>query len=278
MAADYKEYSFVVKPHYPGVEILIAELAELGFDSFSETEDGLLAYIPSTKDEDRLLNGLPLLASPDFELSYRVKEIPDQNWNEQWEQNFQPIEVDGKCRIRAPFHTHEEVEFDIVIQPKMAFGTGHHATTHLMLSYLLKEPLVGKKILDMGCGTGVLAILASLKGAGPIDAIDIDPWSYQNALENIALNQVERITVYEGDSRLLANRHYDCIVANINRNILLADMERYAQALNQGGILFLSGFYREDLKLIQQELTKNGLVFKEAQEREKWVAVKAIKE
>src|SRR5690625_1013975 len=188
MKSSYTEYKFTVKPKNPATEILIAELAEIGFDTFEETDYGVLAYIPTNQDNDDILKEVNILESIVFDISFEKKIIEQKNWNEQWEKDFKPIEVGDKCRIRASFHPKKEVKFDIVINPKMSFGTGHHATTYLMLEYILEEDLTHKQILDMGCGTGVLAILASLKNAQHIDAIDIDSWSDQNALENAELN------------------------------------------------------------------------------------------
>jgi len=234
MADSYKEYTFTVSPPYPGIEILIAELAELGFESFDESENGLKAYIQENIDSEKAVKALDILQSAEFEIDYSTKTIQQENWNARWESEFKPIEVGTKCRIRAPFHPEKKVDYEIVISPKMAFGTGHHATTYLMLRFILREEMQDKQVLDMGCGTGVLAILASMKKAAHIDAIDIDPWSYENTLENARLNRINNIAVFEGDSSLLGKKKYDFILANINRNVLLKDMETYSGCLIKG--------------------------------------------
>ena len=188
MAVPYTEFQFTIKPLEPTRDILIAELGELGFESFEETSEGLNAYIPSSGAKQLKIDELWLLQNDEFSISYSRLDIEPVNWNEEWEKNFQPIEVDGKCTVRAPFHPRPDTEFDIVIEPKMSFGTGHHETTHLMIKHLLKLDPSGKKTLDMGCGTGILAILAAMKGAGPIEAIDIDPWCVENTQENCERN------------------------------------------------------------------------------------------
>ena len=199
------------------------------------------------------------------------------NWNEEWEKNFEPIDVDRKCHVRAPFHEKTNAEYDIVIEPKMSFGTGHHETTHMMIQHILETDFNGKKTLDMGCGTAILAILAEMKGAEPIDAIDIDNWCYLNSIENAERNNCKHISVYEGDASLLAGKNYDIIIANINRNILLNDMEHYVNCLNANGTLFLSGFYTEDIPVITESCTKNGLSYVKQFERNNWVALKFVK-
>tara|TARA_R110002020_G_scaffold332766_1_gene548189 strand:+ start:2191 stop:3027 length:837 start_codon:yes stop_codon:yes gene_type:complete len=277
MAQPYTEYNFIIQPLIPGVEILIAELSEIGFESFEETEDGVKAYI-ITKDEDKAkVEALQLVNNSEFLITFSKTKIDPINWNEEWEKNFDPIEVDGKCTVRAPFHSKPDTFFDIVIEPKMSFGTGHHATTHLMIKHLLKLNVKGKKTLDMGCGTGVLAILASMRGADPVDAIDIDHWCYINSLENIDRNKTTNINVYEGDVKLLDDNHYDLIIANINRNILLEDIPTYASCLNQEGVLLLSGFYTEDIPTITSQCNTHGLNFIMNFEKNNWVACKFVK-
>ena len=277
MAEAYSEYEFKVTPVNPGAEILIAELSQLDFESFDETEEGVKAYILSALDKEDLLNDIYLLSNPEFKISYAVKLIEPVNWNEEWEKNFEPIEVDGICSVRAPFHPKPDMEYDIVIEPKMSFGTGHHETTHLMIKHLLKIDVAGLKTLDMGCGTGILAILAALKGAKPIDAIDIDPWCYENTVENVSRNQVDLIKTYEGDSSLLKGKQYDLIIANINRNILIADIPTYAGCLNHDGILLLSGFYTQDIPVITNVCNQHGLNFIMNFEKNNWVACKFVK-
>ena len=217
-----------------------------------------------------------MLDSPDFTISHTIEEIEQVNWNEEWEKNFEPIDVNGKCHVRAPFHPKTYAEFDIVIEPKMSFGTGHHETTHMMIQHLLETNVSNLKTLDMGCGTAILAILAEMKGAKPIDAVDFDNWCYLNSIENVERNNCKHITVIEGDASVLINKKYDIIIANINRNILLNDMAVYASCLNKKGLLFLSGFYKEDIPLIQQACEKHMLKFEEKLKRNNWVSLKFL--
>lgn len=274
MGGNYFEFQFTIQPVQPASEILIAELGYLGFESFVENDDGITAYIPVEEYEDDLLANVHILQSEEFEINYTINEIERLNWNEEWEKNFNPILVEDKCSVRAPFHPKTDVEFDIVIEPKMSFGTGHHATTHMMIQHILKNEWKDKAVLDMGCGTGVLAILAALKGAYPVDAIDIDNWCYLNTLENITRNDCEHINVEEGGAELLEGNEYDMILANINRNILLRDLPVYEKCLKSNGNLFLSGFYKKDLPVMEKACKEMGLFYVEHFEREDWVAVK----
>ncbi|MBW2961052.1 50S ribosomal protein L11 methyltransferase [Mesonia aestuariivivens] len=277
MTPSYKGFYFTVEPVQPATEILIAELGELGFESFVETETGLQAFIQIEDYQEGLLKDIHVLNSNEFQISYTSEDIEQVNWNEEWEKNFSPILVDDLCQVRAPFHPKLETKFDIVIEPKMSFGTGHHATTHMMIQHILKEDWQNQKVLDMGCGTGVLAILAEMKGAKPLDAIDIDNWCYLNTMENIERNNSKEITAYEGDASLLENKKYDAIIANINRNILLNDMATYVNCLNPNGKLFLSGFYQEDLAIIKESCDKLGLTYESHLLRDNWVAAKFVK-
>lgn len=273
----YIEYNFNVHPKEPGTEILIAELGYLGFESFVEHDKGVLAYIQKPEHQPNLMDEVMILDNEMFEISYTTKEIEQVNWNEEWEKNFNPIVVDGLCTVRAPFHTTEATKYDIVIEPKMSFGTGHHETTHMMIQHLLELDCKNKKTLDMGCGTGILAILAAMKDANPIDAIDIDNWCYINTVENAQRNNCSHIKAYEGDASLLEGKSYDLIIANINRNILLKDIATYATCLSKNGTLLLSGFYAEDMKIITEECKTNRLEFVKNLERNNWVAVKYTK-
>lgn len=276
MSNLYLGYHFKVEPKELGTEILIAELGEKPFESFIETEDGFSAYIQKDVWTDNVLEDIYLLNSPEFTISYTIEEIEQVNWNEEWEKNFEPIDVDGKCHVRAPFHPKTSAEFDIVIEPKMSFGTGHHETTHMMIQHLLDMEVAGMKTLDMGCGTAILAILAEMKGAEPIDAIDIDNWCYLNSIENAERNNCHKISVYEGDAELLKGKKYDLIIANINRNILLNDMQQYVDCLNKDGVLLLSGFYNEDIPFIDASCTEKGLTFVKKLERNNWVSLKYV--
>jgi ribosomal protein L11 methyltransferase len=275
---NYIEFNFKVTPLQPASDILLAELGELGFDSFVETEDGLQAYILEEYYKEDLLKYVFVLNNPEFEITYNTKTIEQVNWNAEWEKNFTPIVVSDNCRVRAPFHDKGNEEYDIIIEPKMSFGTGHHATTHMMIQHILKDDFIGKKVLDMGCGTAVLAILAEMRGAEPLDAIDIDEWCYLNSIENAERNNCTKITVEQGDASLLSNRKYDIIIANINRNILLNDMKTYAKCLSKDGIIYLSGFYEEDLDLIKSECTNQGLTYVNHYIKDQWVAAKFIKD
>jgi ribosomal protein L11 methyltransferase len=273
---EYIGYHFTVTPKEPGAEILMAELESTPFESFEETETGLSAYIQKQLWTEDVLKNIQILHSEEFEISYVVEEIEQVNWNEEWEKNFEPIEVDDTCRVRAPFHEYREVKYDIVIEPKMSFGTGHHETTFMVIQHLLETNVEGKKTLDMGCGTAILAILAEMKGAQPIDAIDIDNWCYQNSIENADRNNCHHISVYEGDASLLADKKYDVIIANINRNILLNDMQYYVDCLNSNGTLLLSGFYEEDIPFIDASCTEKGLTFVKKHQKNNWVALKYV--
>lgn len=273
----YMSYTFKVSPKEPATEILIAELGEAGFESFVENEEGVEAFIQKTDWNTHVLDDIYVLKSVEFQISYEMQEIEQTNWNIEWEKNFNPIQVDGLVSIRAPFHENPNLKYDIVIEPKMSFGTGHHETTHMMIQHLLDLGVAGKKVLDMGCGTGILAIFAEMKGAKPIDAIDIDNWCYQNSLENVERNNCKHISVYEGDASLLKNKKYDVIIANINRNILLNDMNTYASCLDENGVILLSGFYKEDIPVIDAEVSKYGLKLDKQIERNNWVALKYVK-
>lgn len=269
----YIEYTFEVTPKEPATEILIAELGELGFESFVENDNGVIAYVQKEEWNSEVLDNVFVLNSEEFSIQYDFKEIEQTNWNEEWEKNFNPIQVDDLVSVRAPFHENPNLPYDIVIEPKMSFGTGHHETTHMMVQHLINLDVEGKKVLDMGCGTGILAIFAEMKGAQPIDAIDIDPWCYENSLENVERNNCKHISVYEGEASLLEGRNYDVIIANINRNILLNDMKTYTDCLNEEGVLLLSGFYSEDIPVIDNEVSKYGLTLKNTIKRNNWVAL-----
>lgn len=281
----YIAYHFTIEPgdssnseqtKQLGSEILLAELEDTAFESFEETDKGLSAYVQSELHSDDILSGVMILENPEFEILYEIEYIETVNWNEEWEKNFNPIEVGEECYIRAPFHESKNVKYEIVIEPKMSFGTGHHQTTSMMIQHLLETDLQEKKTLDMGCGTAILAILAEMKGAKPIDAIDIDNWCYLNSIENAERNSCKQISVYEGNASLLEGKKYDVIIANINRNILLNDMKMYASCLDKGSLLFLSGFYTEDIPVIDESCQQNGLKFQSKHEKDNWVALKYI--
>lgn len=276
----YIEVKFVCNPNNEIVNsVLSAVIAEIGFESFVEDETGTTAYIQNNlfnpTELDKVLQELPIEA----DISYIYKSIEDKNWNEEWEKNyFQPLIIDNRCIIQSTFHNAPATyEYNIFIDPKMAFGTGHHQTTELMIREILNEDFNDRSILDMGTGTAILAILASMRGANPIKAIDIDKWAYDNAIENLELNKIKNISVEIGGAELLGNTTFDIILANINRNILLNDIHVYASVLNKGGLLFMSGFYVEDIPAITEECNKHGLSFIHNNIKDNWTAVKFIK-
>lgn len=272
----YLEFTFNLNPLQPTSDILVAELSEIGFESFVESDKGLTAYISEAVFDLNRLKDLYVLNSDEFQIEWQSKSVKQQNWNAEWEKSFNPIIVDDKCVVRAPFHKKIKSEYDIVIEPKMSFGTGHHETTHMMLSHILENDFKDKKVLDMGCGTGVLAILAEMCGAINIDAIDIDNWCYLNTKENVERNACHNINAFEGDSTLLKEKKYDIILANINRNILLKDLPIYASCLKNKGQLFLSGFYLEDLNMISKKCEGFNLQFEKKLQKNNWVAAKYV--
>lgn len=275
----YLEFEFLTNPCTETVnDILAAVLADAGFDSFTDNDGGINAYIPKELfDEKTLQNTLNNFPLENSAISYTYQEAEDKDWNEEWEKNyFQPIVIDDKCVVHSTFHNNvPQVEYDILINPQMAFGTGHHETTSLIISELLNIDLENKSVLDMGCGTSILAILARMRGAKPITAIDIDTWCVENSKENIALNSLSDITVELGNAGLIRERGpFDIIIANINRNILLEDMPYYVESLNPGGELFMSGFYVEDIPMLQEKAESLGLSFVHYKEKNNWAAVK----
>jgi len=275
---DYIELHVKINPINTIInDLLASDLAEIGFESFSECEDGMLAYVSTAMyDENAVRKHIPskMFGSS---LEFSGKNIPGQNWNEVWEKNyFQPIVIGTDCVIHSSFHTNiPEAKYDILIDPKMAFGTGHHETTSLMLEELLKLDVKGKSFLDMGCGTAVLAILASMKGAVHVLGIDIDQWAINNALENIQLNNSPAIEILTGGAELLEKAtNFDIIFANINRNILMADMSAYTAKMHVGSLLFMSGFYESDLPIIRSTAESLGLTFLGNTLKNNWVAVR----
>ena len=277
---NYISYTFIVKSatlsNQIVSEILIAQLGETGFESFTENKNGVIAYIQKKDWHQEILDEVSVLRSDDFNISYEMEEIEQVNWNIEWEKNFEAIQVNNLVSIRAPFHTDPKLKYDIIILPKMSFGTGHHETTHLMIQQLLDLELDEKSILDMGCGTGILAIFSEMKGADKIDAIDIDEWCFENSLENAEKNQCNNITVYKGDASLLAGKNYDVIIANINRNVLLQDIEIYAKNLTKNGVLLLSGFYKKDIPIIAKKAQQNNLLLVKTLEKNNWVSLKYV--
>ena len=259
-------------------DLLINSLAEIGFDTFEELNQGFKAYIPLSDFDEEKLSRLADSFANMFSFTYVAESIPHQNWNEVWESNFEPLSVANRCYIRATFHEPQpEFEHEIVIDPKMAFGTGHHQTTALMMEFMLEENFSAKRVLDMGCGTGILAILASKLGAEEILAIDYDEICYQSTVENSELNSVDNIKALLGSKEVIPDFKFDIILANINRNILLDQLDRYSEVCSPGGSLFLSGFYEEpDLDILKQKCESVGFQYLQHKELNNWVAVKFI--
>ena len=279
----YFEVTFSVNPcNETATDILSALIAETGFESFVECEGGMQAYVQqSLFDEDALKSIIADFPVPGTEITYTITEPEDKDWNEEWEKNFfQPIVIDNRCVIHSTFHKdYPKAEYDIVINPQMAFGTGHHETTSSILGELLDADLKGKSVLEMGCGTSILAILASMRGADPVTAIDIDDWCVNNSRDNIALNNINNITVELGDASLLEGRKpFDVIIANINRNILLNDMAAYTACMHKGSEIYMSGFYVQDIDAIRSKGESLGLKFVHYREKNNWAAVKLIME
>ena len=270
-------YDFNVEPAIPGCEILIAELSQLGFDSFQEHENGISAYVDSKISSEIDLKDIQILNTEEFKISFEINSVEKQNWNIKWESNFDPIYVDNICCVRAPFHPKSDYKYDLVIEPKMSFGTGHHETTSMMISFILANEFTNSSVCDIGSGTGVLAILAELRGANRIDAIDIDNWCYLNSIENIERNNSENINIHEGEVEKLMHFTYDNIFANINLNVLLNDICIYAKMLNKNGVLYLSGFYKKDINKIEQEARSSALKLIETKQENDWVSLKLSK-
>lgn len=274
----YIELNIKMNPENPLMEIVMVELGELGFESFVDTEDGMLAYIQETLFDEKSIQNMQIIKENPSLFSYTFQKMEDKNWNEVWESNYDAVVINNRCGIRAPFHPeNKDIEFDLVIMPKMSFGTAHHETTSNMIEFLLEENLKNKSVLDMGCGTSVLAILAAKLGARDVVAIDNDEWAYNNSLENIVMNNVPDIKVFLGDASLLPSMHFDVIIANINRNILLNDIQAYALSLNSNGVLLMSGFYEQDIPIIKEECAKYKLSFERYISKNNWVAVRFIK-
>ncbi len=269
---SYLEFDFKINPLTPWNEILMAELIEIGFDSFTEENDGILAYIQKDIFSEEQLENVGILHREDIQISFTYQEMPNINWNEEWEKNFSPINVENKVLIRAEFHDPDPTMHEIVIQPKMSFGTGHHPTTHLMIQQMLEMDFEGKKVLDMGCGTSVLAIFAKQKGAAEVTAIDIDEWSVENSIENAQRNGVD-LKISQGTAENLGNEMFDIILANINRNILISDIPAYVSVLNNGGKLLLSGLCFFDVNDILEVCTSQGLILENQQQREEWISL-----
>ena len=277
MASDtpiYIELAVTVSPLEPFRDLFIAQLGAVGFESFSETEEGFAAYI--LKEEYSASAAMEQMQWDGVTVSVKEQEIEQVNWNAEWERNFNPIEVDGRVYIRAPFHAERAgFEYAMLIEPKMSFGTGHHQTTHMMIQWLLETPSNHVDVLDMGCGTGILGILAGMRGAKSVHGIDVDTWCIENTLENAQRNGVA-MTADLGGSEVLSGT-YDLILANINLNVLLADIAHYEKALRTGGNIFFSGFYEDNVPTLRAAAEALGLTFEGVKAREQWRSIKMVK-
>ena len=259
-------------------EIVIAQLADLGFESFTESESGIGGFIREDMYQEATVNTYLQKLHAEHGLKCVIQKIPAQNWNAIWESAYEPVVISGKCRVRAPFHDPlPGMQYDIEIEPRMSFGTAHHETTSLMLELLMLEEVEGKRVLDMGCGTGVLAILAHKMYADEVVAIDNDDWAYSNSLDNIEKNDAGEVKVIQGEAAAIPGPEYDLIIANINRNVLLNDIPAYADFLKNDGILLMSGFYEEDLGQIKIASEKAGLRYVSHKSDNRWVGAKFMK-
>jgi len=272
---DYRKVTVNISPFEEWLsDILTSQLGESDFESFVSTETGFEAFIPENLFQEETVKMVLEPFSENFEFEILSEKIEDRNWNEEWEKNyFKPLVVAKECVVRAPFHTdYPEAKYEIVIEPNMAFGTGNHETTSMMLEYILENDFENTMVLDMGCGTGILGILASMKGAGKITAIDIDKWSFNGAKENAALNNIKNMEVKPGDVTLLGREKYNFIFANIQRNVLLADIPAYSECLDKDGKIFLSGFYTDDIPAIKNRAEEFGLKDSGYKQKNNWVA------
>lgn len=268
---EYIELDCTVTPGGENIEILIAFLGAVGYSMFEETEQGVKAYIDKELFSQVNVDTIPLLNDDDVQVTYQVIIPENKNWNEEWEKNFKPVIIGKDIYVRAEYHEPDpSARFELIIHPRMAFGTGHHATTSLVMEHMLDLDLNGKRILDMGCGTGILAILATKMGASTVIAIDNDPNAVENAKVNCEINNASSVNVYKGDGNSAGSDGYDVIIANINRNIILEDLPAYVAVLKTGGLLVTSGYYMSDLPAIKLKASACGLTFKSNSESESW--------
>lgn len=277
---NYIEVTVTFAQNEPWKEIFTSLLADIGFESFMDGDNHeLLAYIQENQYDQSLLEETLTEHGMAVDLSYKTAKIESQDWNSVWESNYAPVMIGESCYIRAPFHeARPEVPYEIIIEPKMSFGTAHHETTSMMIEYLLEENVAGKSLLDMGAGTGILAILAHKRGASSIIAIDNDEWAYRNNLENNTKNNIDDMTVILGDAQDIPAQQFDIIFANINRNILNNDIPAYAKVLKSGGKLFLSGFYvDQDLDILRNRCAEFDIIFVNNKEKNSWASAQFIK-
>lgn len=279
---DYTKVKFTVTPNEEvATDVLAALLAEVGFESFVPEEEGMSAYVPQALyNEESIAAVVAEFPIEGFTITYESEFIEGEDWNAQWEKNyFQPIVLGEDCVIHSTFHTNvPKARYDILIDPKMAFGTGYHQTTCHMLRAILASDMTGKSVLDMGCGTALLAILARKHGATDVVAIDIDEFAYENAKENIVLNGTPDIEVRLGGAEAIKESDsFDFVIANINRNILLMDMVNYVRCMHSGSQIFISGFYIDDMEVLKEEAARHGLRYLDYAENDRWAMMRFIK-
>ena len=275
---NYTEVTFILNRE-DASEPLMAQLIECGFEGFEEEDGKVKAYIPESQFTNEMLQPFGAQWCDGALSGWSVQTMKDQNWNALWESNFDPVRIEGICLIRAPFHEPDlSLPMEVVVEPKMSFGTGHHQTTRLMVKALSKLDVKGKRVLDMGCGTGILAIVAARWGAISGDAIDCDMWSVENSKENFMRNDVRQFRVFQGMAEdIPQDAHYDIILANINRNVLLEDISAYSRCLSAQGILLMSGFYEEDAAVIRTVSQNNQLSFQESSQEDRWMCLRFAK-
>ena len=276
MNNKYISINFNISPIYPGTEILIAEMSQLKFEMFEENDLGLIAYIKLEDFKIKLLDEISLLKSTEFKISYSISLIEDKNWNKEWENNFDSVEINDECVIRAPFHKAFHKKYEVVIMPQMSFGTGHHETTQLIIEYILESNLKKLTVSDIGCGTAILSILCEKKGALKVDAIDIDKRCYDNSIENLKRNKCEKVFVQNSSSECLTNNKYDLILCNINLNHLVDNFKNFTTISKSNTVLIISGFYKEDLDFVNIKLKNLNFYFKDFKEKNNWVSARYI--
>ena len=274
MSSNYLAINFTIKPLYPGNEILLAELSQLEFEMFEETDSGLIAYINEHLYQEKKIFSLSIFNSKEFKISHTEKKIKNQNWNKKWESNFDPVEINPSCIVRAPFHKKSNKQFDIIIMPEMSFGTGHHETTQLMMKYILDLDISDFLVCDIGCGTGILSILSEMKGAKKIDAVDISQNCCTNTLSNINLNNCEKIYVHNSSSKILLGKSYDLILSNMTYDKLSKNFKNFTTFMKKEGELIISGFFENDLESINDELSSYNFTLISSMKKNKWVAAR----